>query len=184
MSTASEHRAWRGNRPASISRAPIAQPPRSSVVSPPPASIPTPGPALTEADGSRPSATSKLIEQTSSPQKKTSAPTSTGNVWDQRKAAAQQRDAKPPVVPGKKLENAASGSTYTTVDDEVHSPVNGFNSAQVQSLLAGDLSSLQTYQIRDTNSTKQQAGVNSTMANGQSFFAQLSKQVAQLQASK
>ncbi|TKX27480.1 hypothetical protein C1H76_0317 [Elsinoe australis] len=191
MSTASEQRAWGRNRPASIGRPPVPQS-RSSVTSPNASGASTPTPAAPKQPESKPLATVKPADQA----KPAPAPAPAGNVWAQRKAAQEQaravpnttiRDSRAPAAAdaSKKSENVgASAHPAAAKKDEGYTPAGGFNANEVREFLKRDAASFKTYRMAESNPKPASAGSRSNMANGQSFFATLSKQVTQLQGSK
>ncbi|GAM83370.1 hypothetical protein ANO11243_013570 [Dothideomycetidae sp. 11243] len=166
MSTASEHRylptgpcvscslrsltdsprAWRGNKPPSLSR-PSATQSRSAGASPSVSGATTPVSAQAKPDTSKPLATTKPVEELSAQRKQIPATSPSGNVWDMRKAAAQQhgratgtttpRESKPVPLPENKVDTAVSAQGRVPETEERHIPVNGFNSTEVRDFLAG-----------------------------------------------
>ncbi|KAG8622962.1 hypothetical protein KVT40_007938 [Elsinoe batatas] len=195
MSTASEQRAWRTNRPASISRPPVPHA-RSSATSPTTSGATTPNPALPKPQHSesKPLATVKPVEQT----RTTPAPAPASNFWDQRKQAQQQARSTGTVTPkegatttassgetggGRKNEGVVPTSTPGQVaggKEEGNGSVNGFNAGEVRDFLKRDVGSFKTYRVAH-NPKPASAGSRGNMASGQSFFAALGKQIAQLQ---
>ncbi|PNS21463.1 hypothetical protein CAC42_1242 [Sphaceloma murrayae] len=188
MSTASEQKAWGRNRPASISRAPAAQS-RSSATSPSASGSTTPSPAVPRHTESKPLATVKPADQVAT----TPAPAPAGNIWAQRRAAQDQArvsgaNTKETAAPAnaetsKKSESVGSAGA-TPAKDAGYTPVCGFNVNEVKEFLKRDASSFKTYRVAESNPKPASAATRGNMANGQSFFSSLGKQVAQLQSSK
>ncbi|KAF2172051.1 hypothetical protein M409DRAFT_17293 [Zasmidium cellare ATCC 36951] len=96
-----------------------------------------------------------------------------GNVWTQRAAAAAQQTQQP---------QAPSSSSSINGPDEQHTPLNGFNSAEVKGFLGREAApavyKLQEGQGGQRNSGSAWGSKANHMANGQPFFLQLAKQVA------
>ncbi|KAF2221295.1 hypothetical protein BDZ85DRAFT_320506 [Elsinoe ampelina] len=192
MSTASEQRAWRTNRPASISR-PAVPHPRSSAASPTTTSgATTPNPALPKPQHSesKPLATVKPVEQT----KTTPAPAPASNFWDQRKQAQQQARSTGTVTPkegasamaesgegGGRKNEVAVPTGQVVGREEGNGSVNGFNAGEVKDFLKREAGAFKTYRVAESNPKPASAGSRGNMAGGQSFLAALGKQIAQLQ---
>ncbi|GAB7354386.1 hypothetical protein MBLNU459_g4886t1 [Dothideomycetes sp. NU459] len=166
MSAASEQRAWqRPSLPAAVRSATSQS--RSTAVSPSPKNQP-----------------SKPAVATPTP----------GNIWAE-KAKERTKDAtqKPASTTtsqeaggakdeSKKIE--AVTNALPAAMAEPHTSVNGFNAAEAKDFLARGASQA-TYTVADTAASKTGGAwgaKSNTMANGQPFFVQLTKQVSALQA--
>lgn len=129
-------RAWRGGRAANIPRPAVPRIPVANSSTNSGTTTPKSKP-----DDSKTNSTSKPANQEKQPQTQVPA----ANIWDQRKAAAQQprpaattpqpqRETKVPANQDKKSGQATS-SSGATGGEEAHIAVNSFNNAQVRSLL-------------------------------------------------
>ncbi|TIA43280.1 hypothetical protein D6C78_00460 [Aureobasidium pullulans] len=104
------------------------------------------------------------------------APTSAPpvNVWATR-AAAQKATPAPAPATGKKEESAPAAAAG---GQEKHVPLNGFNHVEVKQFLSREKGSV----YKTDKSGNASGGKPGSMANGQSFFNLLNKQVTALQA--
>jgi len=215
MSTGSEKSAWHGARPSSISKAP---PSRSSNASPNPATSSKPmkstPPAPRSESSKNDSEDNKAKDSTQGKASNAGASPVGGNIWEQRKSAAQQvkssrpQSTGPATSSGREAErktekdgvkemrredepaaNRTEGTSTTASNppqgEHIHTPVNGFNRAEVTEMLRRDGAKLKSYKVVDTGGKAGPWGAKANhMANGQPSIVQLSKQVSALEGKK